>query len=348
MLADLMRDGIRVFGRRAPLYARLAAGFAGQPDVLAILAEAPAPQRIPVTLFAAIHDLLLADPEQELAQWYPNLTATPRTDDPLPAALAFCAEHRGDLVELVRTRTPQTNEIGRCALLLVGLDRVATEVGALAQLDVGASAGLNLLADHYAYDYSGTRVGSGRPLLSCEVRAAASDPLTGSVPARLPQITSRLGLDRNPIDLDDPEQVRWLEACVWPDQTERFERLRAAVEVAERLRPLVVRGDAVAGLAGTLEKLGEGHPVITSSWVLSYLEPERQQDFVAELNLLGSQQDLSWVSLEEPSAATDLGWPDALAGSSLSVLRLVRWRDGARVEEFLAECHPHGWWLRWL
>ncbi|HOS94576.1 MAG TPA: DUF2332 family protein, partial [Armatimonadota bacterium] len=81
-------------------------------------------------------------PEQELAQWYPNLTATPRTDDPLPAALAFCAEHRGDLVELVRTRTPQTNEIGRCALLLVGLDRVATEVGALAQLDV-------ILGDHY-------------------------------------------------------------------------------------------------------------------------------------------------------------------------------------------------------
>jgi hypothetical protein len=124
--------------------------------------------------------------------------------------------------------------------------------------------------------------------------------------------------------------------------------LRAAIKVAAQVRPQVVRGDAVADLADALKALGEGHPVITSSWVLNYLEPERQQDFLAELGRLGGQHDLSWVSLEEPSAATNLGWPDVLAGSSLSVLRLVRWRDGARVEEFLAECHPHGWWLRWL
>jgi hypothetical protein len=31
----------------------------------------------------------------------------------------------------------------------------------------------------------------------------------------------------------------------------------------------------------------------------------------------------------------------------LSVLTLVRWRDGRRSVEHLATCHPHGFWIRW-
>jgi len=350
-----MLDSVRIFAKRAPLYAQLAAGFAEEPEVLAILAEAPAPQRIPVTLFAAIHDLLLAEPDAELAQWYPNLTAEPRRDDPVPTAVAFCTARRGPLVELVRTRTPQTNEIGRCALLLLGLSQIFEEVGSLAQLDVGASAGLNLLSDHYAYDYAGHRLGDGHPLLTCEVRPSTSGPrlvepveTPVGVPRVLPVITSRLGLDRNPIDLTDPEQVRWLEACVWPDQADRFERLRAAIAVAKQVGVEVVRGDAVDDLASALDRLGTGHPVVTGSWVLSYLAPPRQQQFLAELDRLGAARDLSWVSLEEPSATTGLSWPSGLAGGSLSVVRLVTWRSGVRSEQFLAEGHPHGYWFRWL
>lgn len=343
-MREEMLGFVRTFAGRAPLYARLAAGFADQPAVLEILAEAPEPQRLPVTLFAAIHDLLLADPSDRLAQWYPNLSPNPRTDDPVPEAVAFCTRHRLALLDLVRSRTPQTNEIGRSALLLVGLARVFSEVGPLAQLDVGASAGLNLLIDRYGYDYSGHRVGTGAPVLHCAVRGPGR---AGRLPAQLPAIGSRLGLDRRPIDLADTEQVRWLEACTWADQADRFERLRAAIGVAREAAVKVVPGDAVADLVGALDSLGPGHRVVTTSWVLSYLGPQGQGEFVTELDRLGARADLSWVSLEEPALTGGLDWPAAVEGATLSMLRVVTWRGGVRTDEVLAECHPHGYWLRW-
>ena len=88
-LSLLMRGFEVVAGPRAPLYQRLAVGLADQGEVLALLAEAPLPNRMPVTLFAAVHDLLLADPSVPLAAYYPNLTREPRTDDPVPAFVSF-------------------------------------------------------------------------------------------------------------------------------------------------------------------------------------------------------------------------------------------------------------------
>ena len=218
--------------------------------MLELLAEAPQPQRIPVTLFAAVHDLLLADPGQPLAEFYPNLTPTPRTDDPVPGFVAFCAAHRDEIVHLVRTRVPQTNEIGRSALLLVALAQLGDEVGPLAHVDVGASAGLNLLTEHYGYDYSGHRLGPDRLVLPCSVRGEATAP--HRLPRTMPTFTAHVGLDANPVDLNDPEQVRWLEACVWPDQTDRFHRLQEAIAIARRVGVTVKAGDAVADLPSTL------------------------------------------------------------------------------------------------
>ena len=111
-------------------------------------------QRQPVLLFACVHDLLLAGrPDVGLASFYPDLVAEPDRGDPMPAFRAFTAAHADELAELLVTRSTQTNEIGRCALLLPAFGIVADEVGPLAHLDVGASAGLNLLLDRYHYTY---------------------------------------------------------------------------------------------------------------------------------------------------------------------------------------------------
>ena len=328
---------------RAPLYSRLSEGIAGQPDLLAILAGAPAAHRLPVTLFAAVHHLLLADPGDPLAAWYPNLTAAPRADDPVPDFTRFCRERREEIAGLVNTRLPQTNEIGRSALLLVGLAAVAARTGPLAHLDVGASAGLNLLVEHYGYDFSGHRVGPDRLVLACEVSG------DGTPPAAIPGFTRHLGLDRDPVDLDDPEQSRWLEACVWPDQTDRFARLRAALAIAREHGVEVRRGDAVADLPDALDSLGtDGHPVVTTSWVLNYLSDAERAAFQDALAEWARQRDLSWVFAESPGFAT--GLPGFAAGDTtdLTVLGLVEWRGGVRTVRHLATCHPHGYTLRWL
>lgn len=341
-----MSSFVGTTAKRAPLYSRLASGLAEEDSVLGLLAEAPPPQQIPVTLFAAVHDLLLADPGQPLAGYYPNLAPDPRTDDPVPAFIAFCAAHRDDIVRLVRSRVPQTNEIGRSALLLVALAQLGDEVGPLAQLDVGASAGLNLLTEHYGYDYAGYRLGPDRLVLPCSVRGAPTG--RHRVPRTLPAFTTHVGLDANPVDVNDPEQVRWLEACVWPDQTDRFHRLREALAIAREVGVTVRSGDAVDDLESTLEAAGHGHPVVTTSWVLSYLSAERRAAFMAALERLGEQGDVSWIFAEAPAYAPGLPYPAGLEESDQTVLGLVRWRGGRREVDHLAVCHPHGYWLAWL
>jgi hypothetical protein len=331
--------------RRAPLYSRLSAGLADWPGLENLYADAPESARVPVSLFAAVHYLLLGDRDAPLASFYPNLAGETAPGDPVPVFLDYCSAHAEEIRHLLATRLPQTNEVGRSALLLVAMAMVSEEAGPLAQLDIGASAGLNLLVDRYGYDFGDRTLGNGAVRLGCGVRGPARAEL---LPRRLPVIASRLGLDRNPVSLDDADAVRWLEACVWPDQADRFARLVAALALAREAGVRVEAGDAVADLAAALDRLGPGHPVVTNSWVLAYLDQTSRSAFLDVLEALGARRDLSWVSVEEPSAAPGLRWPASLDGTSLSVLRLVRWRSGRRREEFLAQCHPHGYWLRWL
>ncbi|MDQ7993953.1 MAG: DUF2332 domain-containing protein [Propionicimonas sp.] len=342
--ADSLRRLALATGTRAPLYSRLAEAVAGNPEVLSILAGAPATHRAPVGLLAAVHYLLLADPGQPLAGWYPNLTDRPRTDDPVAAFEAFCAARRDEIVDLVSTRLPQTNEIGRSALLLVGLASLAGVDTPLAHLDVGASAGLNLLIEHYGYDFSGRRLGPDRLVLGCEVSGGK-----GPLPAAIPRFGGHLGLDRDPVDLSDPAQVRWLEACVWPDQADRFERLRTAIGLGREVGVRVRGGDAVSDLGAALDELGgAGHPVVTTSWVLTYLTDGDRAAFQEVLAARGARSDLSWVFAEAPAYAPGLPYPPGMEASELTVLATVSWRDGVRRVRHLATCHPHGYTLRWL
>ena len=231
--ARMFAEFARSASPRAPLYARLATGIAADEELAGLLLHSPPRQRQPVLLLACIHALLLEGGDAELARFYPNLAAQPADGDPMPALRRFVAEHADRLGELLATRSTQTNEIGRCALLLPVFGLLAAEVGPLAHLDVGASAGLNLLLDRYRYTYvPGGSVGGPSPVeLECGTRGAVP------VPVAMPDVRQRVGLDRSPIDVGDPERRLWLEACVWPDQTERFERLRAALDHRRRRGP---------------------------------------------------------------------------------------------------------------
>jgi hypothetical protein len=346
--ARMFGDFARTTRTRAPLYSRMADGIAGDEALAGLLLFAPPAQRQPVLLFACVHDLLLsrADGDAELARYYPNLTANPDDGDPLPALRRLCADHAAALTELLSSRSTQTNEIGRCALLLPAFGLLGAEVGPLAHLDVGTSAGLNLLLDRYRYRYEpGGSVGpaSGSPVeLECGTRGAVP------VPRALPAVADRIGLDRAPVDVHDDDATRWLEACVWPDQPDRFERLRTALAIARRDGVVVRRGDAVTDTPALVDSLaGSAHPVITNTWVLNYLSGAARTAYVEALDAVGARLDLSWVYVESPYLTPELPGPDGSEPSDRTALVLVRWRSGHRTVEHLADAHPHGYWLHW-
>jgi hypothetical protein len=356
-LTRRFREFASTTSNRAPLYRALAATIADDADLVRLLQHAPLEQQLPVLLLASTHFLVLDQPHSELAQWYPNLTPAPRSpDDPSLRATfgAFVADHEEALLDLLATQTTQTNEVGRCASFLPALALLADEAGPLGHLDVGTSGGLNLLLDQYEYRYAEKPVGGAER--SAHVVGGPSDVVLDTttrgdvpVPSRIPEFTARIGIDRDPIDVTDPSAARWLEACVWPDQADRFHRLRAAIAIAETTPPEIRRSDAIQGLAAGIEDAGAtGHPVVTNSWVLNYLSGQERTAYLAELDRIGLERDISWVFAESPELVPEL--PITVDGldTGVTALTVARWRNGVRSVATVATCHPHGYWINWL
>jgi Uncharacterized protein conserved in bacteria (DUF2332) len=164
---DVIAADYRRFAReeartKSPLYARLAESVAEDGELLSLLEDVPPPKRQPNLLFAVVRYLF----------------GTQR--DPASFRRAVL-EHREDVTALLRTKRTQTNEPGRCAPLVPAFSRLRQP---LALLEVGTSAGLCLLPDHYGYDLGGRRVGSGPPVFPCAVVGGRLPP--SARPRRLP------------------------------------------------------------------------------------------------------------------------------------------------------------------
>lgn len=352
---------------RLPLYRRLCEGAADDAEVAARLLVARPDQRIPNLLLAAVHDVLLAGRPDPLAAWYASLTDPPRPvghgdDDPWPAFRRLAIEDP-EVERLLRTGATQTNEVGRSAALLPALAHLAaTAPGAppggvrpLGLVEVGASAGLNLDLDRYGYRYAGgPTIAADAPLvLDCELRPRAHpvDPFAGLAVA-VPPIADRVGLDREPVRLADPERARWLVACQWPEEPDRLHRTRTAIALAHGDPPPLVAGDAVDDLAPLVAGTARhALPVVVATWVLAYLGEDRQRAFLAVLDQVAHERDLALVFAELPAVVPGLPVPprpDGGLDGRPTALVVVEWRDGERRARRLADLHPHATWLEWL
>ena len=214
-------------------------GIADDARMLALLEAVPRPARQPSLLFAVASHLGVPDA-------------------PYPAwADAVLARSERLARELPRRRV-QTNEPARTVPLAAALARIP---GPIALIELGAAAGLCLLPDHYAYRLRTpggvVEAGEGPPVLEARLDAEL-------VPD-LPRIVWRRGVDLAPLDVADAEAVRWLEASLPPDRPERHTRLRQAIEVARRVGPLVVAGDALDTLPALAAEAPRGIPLVVAS-----------------------------------------------------------------------------------
>jgi len=321
----------------SPLYSELGHGVARDPELLRLAAETRPYQPAPNMLFAAVHYLLLAGVRHELREHYPAVAEGPACPGPaFPKFRDFCLAHREAIVPLLQTRLTQTCVLRRCACLLPAFARVVSEApGRLATLEIGPSAGLNLLWDRYRYDYgAGLRWGDPRSegLLETERRGDLPLPdLPGSIEG-----VWRTGVDLNPVDVGDEDQVRWLRALIFPEHLERHAQLRAAIRVARHRPPRLVRGDAADCLPDLLEEAPrEATLVIFATHTLVQFPREALVSVLKSLQRHGEQRPLFFVSMEGTAVRH-------------SELFLTRYSGGARETIKLADCNPHGQWLEWL
>jgi hypothetical protein len=319
-----MRDLYAEFAKReahgvSPTYERLSLAISHDDELLARLATLPATKRQPNLLFGVIR--FLGGPVDDPAAFHEFTLAN------WPAVEAE-----------LQSRTTQTNEAGRCAVVMPALAALPQP---LALLEVGASAGLCLYPDRYSYRYtdpttrsesagSGSTLGEGAPVLECAA--------TGLVPPAVrPEVVWRAGLDLNPLDVTDPASVAWLEALIWPENTHRRERLRAAAAVAAADPPLLVRGDLVDDLpALAAQAPADATLVVFHTSVLFYVAPQRRMAFTDVVRELSGY----WLANETADLLPHGELPSPPDDSLHNLLTL----DGIP----LAWSRPHGQALTWF
>lgn len=279
----------------------------------------------PLALFGGVHLLALTGEEP----------------DPWPRLREVLEERREWLARFVADEPVQTNEVQRAWGLLPGFLAAASAGGiALDLVELGPSAGLNLLWDRWRYRYgSGVWGADDAPL---ELAGEAVDGPPASLLELRPLVRRRLGIDRAPVDLADDAAALRLQAFVWADQEERLARLRAAIEAARSSPPELVAGDYVEELPGVLAaRAPDALTVVFHSASTAYLSPEERARLAAVVEAAGEERPLAWLSFEH--AGDDV---DGEIGFETFALDLRVWPGGERRR--LARLDGHGNRLRWL
>ncbi len=310
---------------RSTVAGRTVLDWRGPPDALG--------DAVPLRLAGALHALVRRGRHPELARAYPP-NSLPTTAILTRAAMAALGEADAEICAWL-DYAPQTNEVARSAVLYPGLMVVAAETKLpLALFEIGASAGLNLIADRYAY------------LLGDKALAQSDSPVTlspkwsGSLPSGVePNIQSRLGCDRNPLDVSKAAHRERLIAYIWADQRDRISRVEAAIELARKDPPKIDAADAADWVDRIFGNPAEGGVarVLFHSIAYQYFPDKTKHRIASRMKIAGRQATsdapLAWLAFEQHQGE----------GPRLT-LRL--WPgDGERV---LALGDAHGREVQWL
>jgi hypothetical protein len=334
------------------LYSRLAAGIGGDEELKALAARAKPGQPHANLILGAVHFLLLRGADDGLRRFYATARRRNETweegEDPFPAFRAFVWKHVAQIQRLIETRVTNTNEVGRSAILHAGFRIAARAADApLSLIEIGPSAGLNMIwdrygvvyrkddYDHYAPHY-GRRIEAGDdrtdpPLIVESLARGDTLPPLGPPPA----VAARVGLELNPVDLSNADDRDWLRALIWPDQVMRLKRLDRAIELFAKEKPPIRFGDALALLPDALASVPrDAAPVVYHTIAVYQFSREMRDALESILTIAGLRRPVWRLSFEYDG--------------QLYVLSLIRYADGTREETRLANCHPHGTWIEWL
>ncbi len=237
----------------------------------------------------------------------------------------FVLANEDQIVDIGCMRRTQTNEARRAAVILPWVAQAATAFGdqPVHAIDIGASAGLVTCLDRFAYDYGSGVIGDSPLVLTCENRGGFD------MPHAVPTFASRTALDLAPVDVDDPDQVAWLDALIWPEHTERRERFSAALAIRRATEVATIAGDA----AETLGQVASAHPdgaLLLFHTIALYQMPPTHHDALDDvIEGLAKDRELVRIAFEPPP------------GKHPDIRVSLRPRTAAPV----ATAHPHGAWV---
>lgn len=303
----------------------------------------PSDDALGLRFAAGLHWLALCGADQGLIDLYGN-GAIPGLNPAAWDCIEQALENRAPALMRFIEGPPQTNEVGRSAVLFGGFMITANRTGLpLSLREIGSSAGLNLNWHRYGYAPAGTDLEWGNIEGSVVLRPDWEGPLPVICDV---QINDAAGCDLNPADLSalgsavpERDEAKRLLSYIWPDQKERLARMRGALEIASKHPPLVVRESAATWLKRVVpeQKLGTAQ-ILFHSIVWQYLpedERTRIRAVIDDASLAATaDKPFAWLRMEPSEAGK---WAE---------LRLSLW-PGAQDLHLAIVCY-HGKWVRWF
>jgi hypothetical protein len=304
-------------------FARRIAGWQGAP-----LADA-----LPLRAAGGLHALHLSEAAHELAPIYAD--AEDINDETVVAGVV--RRHDAALLPWL-DGPPQTNEAGRSSNFIAAMLWLADQglPPRFDCLEIGSSAGINLMIDRYHYDLGGVQVGPQPGAIAFAPEWRGPHP-----PMQKIEIAHLKGCDVAPVDLTDPAQALRLKAYIWPEHEIRFARIEAAIAAAHEAKPDLVRANAADFVEAELAKPQAAGTtrVLMHSIVWQYVPADQQARVTAAMEAAGAQataeRPLAWIALE--------------ANRTVHHHELVvRYWPGGGGARKLAHAHAHGAWVEWL
>ena len=319
----------RIVAAVATLLDRPETGFARR---IADWPGAPLADALPLRAADGLHALHLSGAADDLAPIYAD------AEDINDAAIVAGVVRRHEAALLPwLDGPPQTNEAGRSANFIAAMLWLADQglPPRFECLEIGSSAGINLMLARYRYELGGVALGPADAAMRIAPEWRGAPPPAGPI-----ALGEAIGCDVAPVDLTDPAQALRLKAYIWPEHHIRFERMEAAIAAAHEEKPDILRANAADFVEAELKKPQAAGTtrVLMHSIVWQYFPEDQQMRVTTAMEEAGAEataeRPLAWISLEANRAA------------HVHELVVRHW-PGGEAGHTLAQSHPHGAWIGW-
>lgn len=315
------------------MYEYLSLEISKDAQILALCSHARSGQPVPNLLFGSVHYLLLQGIEHPLKDFYPSLNADPMpVDQSFVYFKDFCNTYEDEIISLLKSKLVQTNEVRRCAYLYPVFCWIYNQTKKpLSLIEIGTSAGLQLLWNHYSYSYGSEDVYGkkhSRVHITSEIKGE-NQPL---LLTHSPPVISKVGVDLHTNDLLNPDDYLWLKALIWPEHQDRRELFDKAASLF-REHPVELReGDGISLLPMLEQSAPEDSTIcIFHTHVANQLSEQLKYKLLETVHTIGEQRDVFHI------------YNNIWDGK----LHLDYMIQGVWHNQLVGETEPHGKWFEW-
>lgn len=335
-----LSDHFKAFAERecassSELYEHLALKIANDDELLKLSSYAREGQPIPNLFFGAVHYILLQGKEHIVSSFYPNIAEKPKNlRNSFPFFKDFCLTNSKSIQSILQEKMVQTNEVRRCGYLYPSFSYIfAKAKKPLALIEIGTSAGFQLLWDKYSYSYNaGELYGDHKSAvhIQCEI-VGEHRPIFYQFN---PPVLHRYGLDLHINDLTDADDALWLNALIWPEHVERRELFKQASACLRKNRKKLqlIEGDGIEQLPYLMEKIPDDSAIcVFHTHVANQIPVERKQILLEHVKRMGNKRDVFHLY-------------NNIWDRDLHLDSFIR---GIEYNEILAQTDGHGRWFSW-